>query len=390
MSSKKVRVLAVGDPAVEVYVDKNYKILDRWKNNNNIDIDFNIVSWENYYNTMMEDFKAEEPNYDIVMVAGHFWLRDFVENKFISPMDDYMNLLPMDYEYEDILPIIREEMKLDGRQYLLPSFCDGHMVLYRKSIVKEVLGYLPKECITIDELISMVEKVDGFQGLRGIAIKAHVSEILTDFLPYLRSEGIDLFDEKHKPSFYNDKGIKALNKYIALRKYAPVNTNEFGNVEIKDQIQQKKAVFAITWGGQLGVVLNEQCEELEDIGFATLDKPWNVTWSFALNNNSKNKEDAVRFLAYLTSKDIDKLVGSYAGSPVRKSTYLDETERSKCSWYDAHLDMVEKYAKPLPSLKGSGEILGILYEYISKAFNHELSAEEALKTAHEKIMQCMR
>ncbi|WP_207643666.1 ABC transporter substrate-binding protein [Desnuesiella massiliensis] len=390
MSSKKVRVLAVGDPAVEVYVDKNYKILDRWKNNNSIDIDFNIASWENYYNTMMEDFKAEEPNYDIVMVAGHFWLRDFVENKFISPMDDYMNLLPKDYEYEDILPIIREEMKLDGHQYLLPSFCDGHMVLYRKSIVKEVLGYLPKECITIDELISMVEKVDGFKGLRGIALKAHVSEILTDFLPYLRSEGIDLFDEDHKPSFYNDKGIKALNKYIVLRKYAPVNTNEFGNVEIKDQIQQKKAVFAITWGGQLGVVLNEQCEEPEDIGFATLDKPWNVTWSFALNNNSKNKEDAVRFLAYLTSKDIDKLVGSYAGSPVRKSTYLDETERSKCSWYDAHLEMVEKYAKPLPSLKGSGEILGILYEYISKAFNYELSAEEALRTAHKKIMQCMR
>lgn len=390
MSSKKVRVLAVGDPAVEVYVDKNYKILDRWKNNNSIDIDFNIASWENYYNTMMEDFKAEEPNYDIVMVAGHFWLRDFVENKFISPMDDYMNLLPMDYEYEDILPIIREEMKLDGHQYLLPSFCDGHMVLYRKSIVKEVLGYLPKECITIDELISMVEKVDGFQGLSGIALKAHVSEILTDFLPYLRSEGIDLFDEKHKPSFYNDKGIKALNKYIALRNYAPSDTNEFGNVEIKDQIQQKKAVFAITWGGQLGVVLNEQCKELEDIGFATLDKPWNVTWSFALNNNSKNKEDAIRFLAYLTSKDIDKLVGSYAGSPVRKSTYLDERERSKCSWYDAHLDMVEKYAKPLPSLKSSGEILGILYEYISKAFNHELSAEEALKTAHEKIIQCMR
>lgn len=390
MNSKKVRVLAVGDPAVEVYVDKNYKILDRWKENNDLDIDFDIVPWESYYNTMMEDFKAEEPNYDIVMVAGHFWLRDFVENKFISPMDDYMNLLPKDYKYEDILPIIREEMKLDGHHYLLPSFCDGHMVLYRKSIVKEVLGYLPEECITIDELISMVEKVDGFQGLRGIALKAHVSEILTDFLPYLRSEGIDLFDEENKPSFYNDKGIKALNRYIALRKYAPADTNEFGNAEIKNQIQQKKAVFAITWGGQLGVVLNEQCKELEDIGFATLDKPWNVTWSFALNNNSKNKEDAIRFLAYLTSKDIDKLVGSYAGSPVRKSTYLDERERSKCSWYDAHLDMVEKYAKPLPSLKGSGEILGILYEYISKAFNHELSAEEALKTAHEKIMQCMR
>lgn len=390
MIRSKVRVLAVGDPAVEVYVDKNYKILDRWKDNNDIDIDFNIVPWENYYNTMMEDFKAEEPNYDIVMVAGHFWLRDFVENKFISPMDDYMNLLPMDYEYEDILPIIREEMKLDGHQYLLPSFCDGHMVLYRKSIVKEALGYLPKECITIDELIYMAEKVDGFQGLRGIALKAHVSEILTDFLPYLRSEGIDLFDEEHKPSFYNDKGIKALNKYIALRKYAPADTNEFGNAEIKNQIQKKKTVFAITWGGQLGVVLNEQCEELEDIGFATLDKPWNVTWSFALNNNSKNKEDAVRFLAYLTSKDIDKLVGSYAGSPVRKSTYLDETERSKCSWYDAHLEMVEKYAKPLPSLKGSGEILGILYEYISKAFNYELSAEETLRIAHEKIMQCMR
>jgi multiple sugar transport system substrate-binding protein len=389
MHDNKIRVLAVGDPAVDIYVDKENDVLGLWKKISDIEVDFKIVPWESYYETMMEDFKAEESSFDIVMVAGHFWLKDFVRKGYIADLNDYLDYLPEHYDFEDILPVIRQEICLEGHQYLFPSFCDGHILLYRKSIVQNALGYLPDKCITIDELIDMVKKVDGCEGLHGIALKAHKSEILTDFLPYLRSEGTDLFDENLKPAFNNEKGIAALKKYKSLKKYSPENTCEFDNDAIREQMQQRKAAFAMTWGGQLGVVLDKRCREIEDIGFATIDKPWNVTWSFAVNKKSLNKEGAVKLLGFLTSSEVDKMVGRHAGSPVRKSTYMDEAERKKCSWYDAHLDMIENYAKPLPNLDNSGEIFGVLYDCLSRAFNDELSEEESLKIAESKIAAIM-
>lgn len=294
---------------------------------------------------------------------------------------------PSDREYDkdDILPIVMEEMKVNGIPYLYPSFCDGHIILYRKSVVEKELGHSLGNIVTTDELISAVKKVHGSNGMWGIALKAHQSEIFLDVLPYIRNEGVDAFDSiTLEPSFNNEKGRAGVEKYMSLKHYAPPDTMDYGNDEMREAFQKHKVVFAVTWGGQLGAVLDDRCEDPQDIGFATFKAPWNVTWSFAINEVSDNKEKANEFLKFITSKEIDRIVGGYAGSPVRQSTYIKDS--GKYPWYPIHLEMIRDYAKPLPKMENAGDKFGYLYSELSEAFAGRKDVYSALSDGESSII----
>lgn len=47
--------------------------------------------------------------------------------------------------------------------------------------------------------------------------------------------------------------------------------------------------------------------------------------------------------------------------------------------------MIEN-AKPLPHLSNTGQLIGIVTEEITKAFNDEVSAKEAIDKAYTRIM----
>lgn len=368
----KLRILAVADPAVKVYVDEKYNILGQFKDKDT-QIVFDIVPWETYFSTMINAFEGNE-NYDIVMVAGHLWLADFVSKGYLAPID---------YAFEDILPVIANEMQYEGTTYLSPSFCDGHMVVYRKSILEKVLGKLPSEVMYIDEFIEIASKLKAANVPNVLALKAHQSEILLDALPYLRSSGLDVYSEDDSGVVCHiDKMIDALESYLSLREFAPKDTYAYSNEEIRQLLAYKKVAMAATWSGQLGVVLQD-CLEQEDLGFATFDTAWNVTWSFAVTNTSQNKQKAEVFLTYLRSKQVDKLAGEYSGAPVRRINYIEGSERFP--WYKVQLEMIENYAKPFINVLRAGEKNDILYEEIHNAFTNKKSAAEALLNAKNRI-----
>lgn len=378
--SKTLKILGVKDPAIMAYVKDEYKILENF--NGDFKVKFDIVSWEDYV-PMMNKVLNGDLDYDVVMVAGHFMLKDLVLNNKLCEIDtNFSN----EYDVEDILPVIKEELMIDKKQYLYPSFCDGHVLLYRKSILQKALGKLPNSVISTDELMEIASKCHGIDDMYGIALKSHPSEIFLDFLPYLRQEGFDAFDRNtHFPIFNNYNGKNALKKYLNMKEFAPKDTCNFGNEEIKDYFQNKKVAMAVTWGGQIGYVLDDNCLDKEDVGFSAIKTAWNVTWSFGINNLSNLKKEANEFLRYLTSKEIDRIVGSFAGSPVRKSTY--EVDRDKYNWYDMHLELIEKNAKPLPHIVNGGSKFGVLYEVLSKIFRDEISIDEGLDQANERILQ---
>lgn len=367
-----LKVLAVNDPAVDVYIDKKFGILDKYADDS-VTVEFDIIPWDNYFATMLKAFNGEAP-YDIVMVAGHLWLADFVQKQYLEPLS---------YDFEDIVTVISKEMQHNCKTYLSPSFCDGHMIVYRKSILEKVLGTLLKPVISADEFVNITQKLAEYGFAEPIVLKAHQSEILLDALPYLRSTGLDIYEIKENKVICNiDRMKNELEKYLKLKMFAPDNTNTFGNNEIKDMLVHKKAAMAVTWSGQLGVVAQE-CDDVEDLGFSTFDTAWNVTWSFGISKASKNKEKAAEFLAYLRSVQVDNLVGSYCGAPVRRSNYIDGL--NEYPWYKVQLEMIEKHARPFIGILQAGDKNGILYDEIYQAFIGKKDAADAVKDAKSRI-----
>ena len=368
---KKIKILAVQDPAVSVYVDSRLDLLRKFPKKD-VEAEFDIVSWDDYFETMMKSFQGNA-DYDIVMVAGHLWLRDFVEKGYLQEIS---------YDFEDILPVIAREMQYKGKTYLSPSFCDGHMIAYRKSAVEKAAGKLPGEIMTADEFVDIAEKLHKAGYQNPIALKAAKSEILLDALPYLRSGGKDVYTQTESGISCNIAELEnELEKYVSLKKFAPEETHTYGNDDIREMLSDKKAMMATTWSGQLGVVMKD-CSEKEDIGFSTFDTAWNVTWSFAITGVSKNKEDAQALLEYLRSPEIDAVAGECSGAPVRKSNY--EKGADIYPWYRVQLRMIEEYAEPFPPLAEAGDMNGVLYDAIYSAFTGEKSVRQAIDEAQAK------
>ena len=368
MGKEELRVLAVEDPAVIWYADKGLGILNGCQQN----VVFDIVPWADYYSKMMEVF-AGRAEYDIVMVAGHLWLRDFAKQGYLSEIE---------FEEEDILPVITREMMYQNKPYLSPSFFDGHMIVYRKRLLYQILGRELGPIITPLEYLEAARALKIAEGKSQVAMKAHKSEIFTDALPFLRMYGGEVYGEDGRSVCDSEKVIAGLESYLELKKFSLAGTENFGNKEIAAVIREKRAAMAVTWSGQLGEVMKNGCAEPEDLGFSTFTTAWNVTWSFAVSSGCMQKRAANAFLRYLRSSSVDGLIGRKSGAPLRVSTYQKGT--ADCPWYPVQMHMMN-VAKPLPSINKCGDKNAVLYEYINEAFAGKITARQALEAARREI-----
>ena len=362
-----LKVLAVADPAVMSYVD--LKLIDQYPD----EVKMDVFPWADYYSTMLEVFEGKA-DYDVIMVAGHLWKRDFVEKGYLAPLS---------YEEEDILPVIAREMKYEGIQYLSPSFCDGHIIVYRKSILKAVLGKEFGDTVAPQEYAEAAQRLH--QAGYRIAMKADESEIFTDALPFLRMGGTDVYDEKTGLiQCDREEVILGLKKYTELKSAAFSDTETYGNEAVAEKIRSKEAVMAVTWSGQMGTVINETCIDKDDLGYATFSTAWNVTWSFAVSSGTPRKKEAEELLRFLRSAEIDGRAGSVSGAPVRRGNYLPLME--KYPWYRCQLAMFDN-AKLLPDLANAGEKNGVLYHQIALTFSGAKTSEEAMRDAMKQIKE---
>lgn len=351
---KTIRILAVDDPAVQTYIDPQANVLGNIEKILGIHLEMNIISFEAYFDTLMEAF--QEDQVDLVMVAGHLWLPSFVEKGWLAPLKNQKT-------DEDVLAKIQLEMAVEGISYLRPSFCDGHMLVYRRG---GSLGTLPEK-LSILDVLSMLEE----KALHGqFALKAHPSEIFLDMLPYFRAHHVDPVDVQGNVVLSEEAFQEVLGSYKKAMTFAPKDTMTFGNVDIAKRLQDGRALMAVTWGGQLGEVTTKDCEKVEDLGYAALEESWNVTWSFGINEKSREKELAEEVLALLTSKEVDLLVGRRCGNPTRKSSFLKDRERYP--WYGTLEKMIEE-AELLPFHKALPETLGIMTKRILEGMEEERS-----------------
>jgi multiple sugar transport system substrate-binding protein len=369
---KKISILAVNDPAVQAYVDPDINIIKEIESALHCQLSIDIIDFVDYYDRLMQAF--ETGDYDIVMVAGHLWLASFIEKGYLSPIEIQPSA---SYDYEDVLKRIREEMCYQGQQYLLPSFCDGHMVLYRRPAFVEAFNTV---VTPMDIQLTLEKEFD--KTLAPFVLKAHPSEVFLDVLPYFRAYDVEPFDAKGQPTFNTQAGYQAVKSYKAMLQYCPSETLSYGNDEVKKALQEKACTIGITWGGQLGAVMNHQCIDPETIAFSVLKKPWNVTWSFGLNHKSQKQDLAVAVMQLLTIKEIDREVGRICGNPTRYANF--DEDRKHYSWYTQVQHMIENYV-PLSSFPQLPEAIEIVTRALTDILEDKVTVEQGLSSADQEL-----
>jgi multiple sugar transport system substrate-binding protein len=373
----KYQILGPDDPAL-IVLDAQLKAHPEWETS------LRILPWAQYQPEMNAALHANHSPYQAVCVPGHIWLPGLAHAGQLAAFEDLLPRVPAGriaaYHAPDIMPAVAAECRYVGRQYILPLFTDGHILFYRKDVfdLKDSTGVA---VVNPQHLPVLLEKATLKEGMFPLALKAHASESLTDWLPYLWAFGGEILDGDNQPAFTSPAAIHSLEFYCSLKRFCPPEPHTYGNLEIANALKEGRAAMAASWGGQAAMILDDSNPYRKQIGAAVFPTPWNATWGVSIPANQplSDQTGMMSILYDAASPLLDRQVTRIAGSPVRSASYNPD-ELQAFSWLPAQHEMLRR-CQSLPPVPELSRYLGALYQAVAQAFTGEKSAEEALKDA---------
>lgn len=382
----KIRIIGPDDPALAA-ARNQIRSHPEWN------LELQVYPWAAYRDVLMETLNAELAPNQAVFVPGHVWIPELAAAGLLTSLNSLLRDLPeaawKDYAWEDIIPAVQQESLFQDQLYMIPYFNDAHILFYRKDLIRlEGDGELPE--ISPLDLADLAGAVHRPPEVYGVALKAHPSEILFDWLPFLMAAGGRIADAELRPAFFSDEGVQALTAYCRLREFAPPQTHTFGNEEIAAVLKSGQAALAATWGGQAAPIFLDESNPFREVYLPALyPYPCGGTWGTTIpaNQPRDSQLQALEALLALNNPESDREVLLAAGSPVRRSSYTEHALESY-SWLKAQREVYQRLAF-LPVDPRASLFLGPLTEAIVNAFLGDKSPRDALREAESRIIAAL-
>jgi multiple sugar transport system substrate-binding protein len=251
--------------------------------------------------------------YDLLWVPSE-WIAEFAEGGLLEPLDGLMSNadLPQPDQTDWASPGAVDAYRYEGRLYGFPVSMDAQFLYYRTDLIDT-----PPD--TWDEYLEVA--IDNTTEDRyGTALFGKLPEsIAWDFYSYFLSFGGVLLDESLHPMVNSEAGVAALTYYTDLlreHEVVPPGVPTYEYPEVLAAFQQGAVAMCIQWNAAYGDFAREGTSPLIFDRFAATVLPGTLledgtirrsvlghVWGFVLNASSQNKEDAYRFLVYLTGRE---------------------------------------------------------------------------------------
>jgi multiple sugar transport system substrate-binding protein len=293
----------------------------------------------------------------------------------------------------------------DKKLYVLPSEGDTAWLWYRKDLLDKA-GITPPE--TWDEFYAAAKKLnDPANGTYGAVIGVKPDEAWWDFMYYLFGQGGELLNPDNSVAINNEAGVKALTFYANLLKegLVPPDVTTYGYVEILEALSKGKAAMGIQWMAA--------AQDLQDCTKSLCDadgKPllqYTLTpgikqadgsikrhtggsqWGWAIPACSENKEEAYKFIEWLTSPVGAKLWALNGGIPGNIKALSDPDVVAKIPQF-ALLAQVMPYRSIFPTLTVSPEMLPVVNEGIVAAVSGTKTVQAAVDDMAAKLTEILK
>lgn len=218
-----------------------------------------------------------------------------------------------------VLPQSYEWVKVGGKQVAVPIMALSIVLFYRKDLMREA-GIDPASIKTWDDLAAAAAKMqrrDGANVARwGVGMHLSTDKTTMSFgaNALVASQNGKLFGDKCKPMLANDNGVRALNMQADfIRKYKVASQESFAYTldDVLDQFIAGKVAMASGGNGRFGNVAEKASWDGKQLGML----PWPSFdgvkpgpqimsgWFAAISKDSKNKQAAAKFVAYMTGPE---------------------------------------------------------------------------------------
>jgi multiple sugar transport system substrate-binding protein len=197
----------------------------------------------------------------------------------------------------------------------------GHVQLmfYRKDIFDKLGLKAPN---TWDEMIEHGKVIQAKTDLSGVAMyygKTSGQNLMIWF-NYLWGRDGDLLDARGQPAFNSPAAVQATQEYVDLylkHKICPQGSASFNETDAVNSVAQGKSAMVPVWWWRYAGLVDPKTSTLkpEQVGYAPLpsypgkeNSTYTNSWFYGINKNSKKKDAAMEFLAWLGDPAIERSV----------------------------------------------------------------------------------
>jgi multiple sugar transport system substrate-binding protein len=400
--------------------------------------------WEKAIQEMVAVFEEENPNIKVQLIpvtyadkenlyiteiqAGSgpdlmhlhgFSIRSFIEKGFlydITPFIQQESDTEWGGEFIDTwYPQTIELMEYQDSYYALPSDFMAMVLFYNKELFREA-GLNPEQPPnTWDEFLTYAQRLtrdrngDGMVDTWGFGTVGAVDPgFELRFTPILLSHGATYLTPDNKCSALNSSAAKkAFDFYISLvteNEVVPPGVTAQKPGDVRQQMADEQIAMLLGSGWTVPIVsdLNPDLNAIEALAAApvpilagrNVQKPttaWISAWM--INKNTKHPKEAWQLLKFLTSKDADEYWFTEARVLSARRDVSGGLEDQGVMPFEPLIN--DPFSKVIaaelpnsqfvPQIKEWPQIIEIVNRAAQRGFSGSMTAEQALKEAHEEI-----
>lgn len=357
-----------------------------------VNLPFSKFSTNERKQLLTRSFRSKTTRVDVFAV-DLVWVPRFV--KWAEPLSEYFS----QQESDQFLPYALESCYFENKLVGVPFYIDIGLMYYRTDLLRklpdaEVIEKKLKSSISWEEFLKLGKRpelasfpfylfpADNYEGL----ICCFVEAVNSPLLSLEKKDALDLNTQQIR------RGLQLLVDLVNRYQLTPRIVTEYKEVDVYQYALDRNAVFFRGWPANLKLYVSASPEKVGNLGMAALPHFENAPpssvfggWNLMISKESEHKSEALEFLKFVTSKDMQQLFYQEGGYlPANRGVYEDTTFLAANPELRYLHSLLER-GMHRPSLVEYTKISDILSFYIQRAIKGEMPVEAALLGAQDMI-----
>jgi sorbitol/mannitol transport system substrate-binding protein len=329
--SDSINVLMVNNPQM---VDLQKLTADNFTKQTGIKVNFTVLPENDVRDKISQEFSSQAGQYDVASVSN-FEIPIYAKSKWIAPLSDYIDK-DASFDQDDVLKPMTQSMTADdGKIYGEPFYGESSFLMYRKDILA-AKGVTMPDKPTWQEVADIAAKVDNAQpGMRGICLRGQPGwgQLFAPLTTVVNTFGGTWFTQDWQAKVNSPEFTEATKFYVDLvRAHGEAGAPQAGFTECLNNTIQGNVAMWYDATSAAGSLEAPKSPVKGKMGYApapvvkTDSSGWLYAWAWGVQEASKKKDNAWKFISWASGKDYEKLVGEKVGwsnvpAGKRASTY---------------------------------------------------------------------
>jgi len=397
---KKIKLYFVTwKPNIPEVWDEIYRIFKEREPNIELIKEIGPHSSTAFHDMLTQKLKNRSKDVDVFLMDV-VWVAEFASAGWAMPLDDFFPSSEQKKFLEG--SILANTYK--GKIYGIPLFIDSGMLFYRKDLL-EKYGFLPpktwQDMVSQAEVIIKGEKKEGKE-IYGFSGQFKQYEgLVCNMMEYILSNGGYIIEpQTGKIGITDTPAIEAVSfvRDSIIGKIAPKGVLTYEEPESLDLFIQGKVIFHRNWP-YAWKVSNEPFSSriVGKVGISKLPhfpmgKSYSTLggWQVGISSFSKNKKVAWKFVKFLTSEEVQKLIAIKASKAPTRTALYNDPDILKVNPQFTWMKEVFITAYPRPRSPLYPAISNILQRYFSKVIsNPNLDVKKEAETTFKELQKIL-